>query len=577
MRSRTAELPPSRNMGFSFGFLLLLAAITSLFSLSACTSSVPVISDSGVKDSLAEVSEKEFTIASLLNIKGEYRGAAERYRKLLTAQPENAAIHYALSKAYVGLGVLDSARLYSEKSVLLNPDNEYYVGFLAALAHQMHDYLRAADLYRKLAVMKPGNAEALSNLALEYISADQPEKALGVAQEILTLDPKNEAALVQKLLIEIKLTHYQDAIGTVTALIGQGDGKEKLRHTLGELYLQTRKYDLASKTFRELLKENPASVPAWLALFEASVQSANHPAFLDDLNHFFDTSQVSLPQKIEFAKLFLVRSSTESMFAEPAMVMIGEIIRRHPGIAKVYALRGIAQMQQRNPAAAAIDFSKALQLDPAAVEIWEEFIMASLIQKEFVQAGDALYKAKKRFPAMTLRLKLLEGEYYFQTGKIKKAALLLEQVVHSKRAQKVKNLYLQACTTLAFCYDALGYRQKSIRLYETVLDLEPDNILMMNNLAYVLALQGKELPRAKEFALKVVALEPANAGYLDTLGWVLFQMGEYEKAREILEKAMQMSPFETEIVGHLEKVYEKLGNLEKSLEMKEKIRKLKVK
>ncbi|MEI7825853.1 MAG: tetratricopeptide repeat protein [Chlorobiaceae bacterium] len=577
MRSRIPELRVSRNSGVSIGSLLLLVAIFSLFSLSACTSSVPVISDSGVKDSLAEASVKEFAIASLLNTKGEYRGAAERYRKLLTAQPENAAIYYALSKAYVGLGVLDSARTYSEKSVLLNPGNEYYARFLAALAHQMHDYGRASDLYRKLAVMEPGSVEQLYNLATEYISADQSEQALAVFQEILALDPKNEAALVQSLLIELKLTHYQDAIGTLTALIGQGDGTEKLHLTLGELYLQTKTYDLASRTFRELLKENPGSVPAWLALFEASVQSTNHSAFLDDLNHFFDTRQVSLQQKIELAKLLLVRSSTESIFAEPAMVMIGEIIRRYPGIGQVYALRGIAQMQQRDAAAAAIDFRKALLLEPGAVEIWEEFITASLIQKEFVQAGDALTKVKKRFPATTLRLKLLEGEYYFLTGKIKTAALLLERVVQSKHAQKEKSLYLQSCIYLAFCYDALGYHDKSIRLYEIILDLDPDNTLMMNNLAYEFALQGKDLSRAKELAIKVVAMEPANAGYLDTLGWVLYMMGEYEKSRGILEKAMGLSPLESEIVEHLGKVYEKLGNLEKALEMKEKLRKLKTK
>ena len=577
MRSRIAELLVSRNNGVSIGSLLFLIAISSFLFLSACTSSLPVLSGCIVPDSLAEGSKREFAIASLLNTKGEYRGAAERYRKLLTAQPENAAIYYALSKAYVGLGVLDSARLQSEKSVLLNPGNEYYAGFLAALAHQMHDYGRASDLYRKLAVMEPGSVEPLSNLAMEYISADQSEKALAVFQEILALDPKNEAALVQKLLLEIKLTHYQDAIGTLTALIGQGDGKEKLRLTLGELYLQTGKYDLASSTFRELLRENPGSVPAWLALFEASVQSTNHSAFLDDLNHFFDTRQVNFPQKIELAKFFLVRSSTESAFAEPAMVMIGEIIRRHPGIGKVYALRGIALMQQRDAAAAAIDFRKALLLEPGAIEIWEEFITASLIQKEFVQAGDALSKAKKRFPAMTLRLKLLEGEYYFLTGKIKTAAPLLEYVVQSKQAQKEKSLYLQSCIYLAFCYDALGYHDKSIRLYETILDLDPDNILMMNNLAYEFALQGKDLSRAKELAIKVVAMEPANAGYLDTLGWVLYLMGEYEKSEEILEKAMELNPLEAEIVEHLGKVYEKLGNLEKALEMKEKLRKLKAK
>ncbi len=530
-----------------------------------------------VPDSLADVSKREFVVASLQSVKGEYRDAVVRYGRLLSAQPSNAAIYYALSKAWVGLGVLDSARIYSEKSVLLNPGNKFYLGFLATLSHQLRDYGRAIELYRRLAAIEPGNAELLSTLAIEYIAANQPEKAIAVFQEMLTLDPKNETTLVQMLLIEIKLDHYQDAIGTLIKLIEQGDEKEQLRLTLGELYMQNRQYDLASKTFHELLSENQGSVPAWLALFEVSVQSGNHPAFLVDINRYFNTNQVTLPQKIELAKLFLVRASRESSFLDPVIVMIGEIIRRHPDHGKLYALRGIAQMQKQEAAAALIDFRKALRLDPGSIEIWEEFVTAAIIKKEFRLAAEALHNVKIRFPVRSLRIKVLEGELFFQTGKLKKAAFLLEKVVHLKKAQKEKNLYLQACSTLALCYDTLGFREKSVNLYEIILALEPDNIVMMNNLAYLLSVQGKELSRAKELALKVVAREPSNAGYLDTLGWVLFRMGEFEEARKVLEKAAELDPREAEIADHLGKVYEQLGNMEKALEMKEKAKKLKVK
>ncbi|NTV04890.1 MAG: tetratricopeptide repeat protein [Chlorobiaceae bacterium] len=577
MQSRIVELPASRNYRMSFGFFLFVALLSSVMFLSACSTTQPLRSGSTVSDSLAENLKREFVIASLQSAKGEYRGAADRYQKLLSVQPSNAAIHYALSKAYFGLGVLDSARLHSEKSVSLNPDNKYYLGYLAALSHEMHDYGRAADLYRQIAVLEPGSTEPLASLALEYLAADQPEKALSVFHEISALDPKDEATQLQMLFMEIQLTHYQDAIGTLTGLIEQGDGKEKLRLTLGELYLQTKQYDLASKTFRELLSENPASLSAWLSLFEVSVQSGNHPVFHDDLDRFYNTGKVTLDQKIDLAKLFLVRSYRETSFTDPAYVMIGEIIRRFPGNSQIYALRGTANLQKQDAAAAVIDFKKALILTPGRVAVWEDLVTAYLIQKQFRLAEVTLHKAKKRFPSMTFRLRLLEGELLFQTGKVKKAAVMLEALIRQKNAKIEKSLYLQACTTLAFCYDKLGLSDKSIRLYESILKLEPTNLLMTNNLAYLLALQGKELLRAKELAMKAVAAEPANAGYLDTLGWVLFRMAEYEQSREILEKAVGLDPREAEISDHLGQVYEKLGNLGKANEMKEKVRKLKAK
>ncbi|MEI6756729.1 MAG: tetratricopeptide repeat protein [Chlorobium sp.] len=557
---------------------LRTGAILSLVFLSACSSRT-VISEGSLtlSDSLAEAAKREFVMASLLSTKGEYRGAVDGYRKLLPVQPSNAALHYALSKAYVGLGAIDSARMYSEKSVQLSSGNKYYLRFLAYLSHQMNDYVRAADLYRQVATLEPGSTEALSTLALEYLSADQPEKALAVFQEILRIDPMNESTQAQVLLLEVKLTHYHDAIGTIKELIDQGDGREKLRLTLGELYLQTKQYDLAFKTYREVLHDNPRLIPAWLALFEVSVQSASPQTFRDDLNLFYDTNKATFEQKIELAKLFLVRSLRDSSFVEPAFVMIGEINKRHPDKSEVYVLRGKAKLQQQEVESAVGDFRKALALEPANLDIWEDLVIAHLRQKKFREAEATLFMAKKRFPSKALRLRVLEGEMLFQSGKARQAVLLLEGVVLPKNARKEKVLYLQAGSTLALCYDKLGFADKCVRLYETMLEIDPDNILMMNNLAFVFAEQARELPRARELAMKVVAAEPGNAGYLDTLGWVLFRMGEYEKAREILEKAVALDSREAEILDHLAEVYQKLGNLQKAEEMRQKSSKLKEK
>ncbi|NMW19034.1 MAG: tetratricopeptide repeat protein [Chlorobiaceae bacterium] len=573
MYSRIGKLSAyllDRRRFFSF---VLSCAIFPVIFLSSC-STRPVLSGKLPSDSLAEATKREFVAATLLCAKEEYRGAADCYQKLLTVDPSNAAIHYALSKAYAGLGAIDSARFYSEKSVLLNPGNKYYLSFLAAIAHQMHDYSRAADLYRQLAALEQGSAEPLSYLALEYLAAEQPEKALAVFQEILAIDPKDKTAQAQVLLMEIKLLHYHDAISTVMELIEQGNDKDKLSLTLGELYMQTRQYDLAVKAFREVLHENPRFLPAWLALFEVSVQSNNRPVFLEDLNRFYNTHQVSLEQKIDLAKLFVVRSSQDSSFVEPSFAMIDEINKHYPNNSNVYALRGNIKLLHGQEAASIADFKKSLLLDSGNIDIWEDLVAAYLTLKEYRQAEKTVSIVIKRFPTRPLRFRALEGEVCFQTGSIKKAVLLLEKVVQPQVAKKDKQTYLQAGSILALCYDKLGLPAKSIRLYDAILDIDAGNVFMMNNLAYLLAVQGKELSRAKELALKAVAAEPENASYLDTLGWVLFKLGEYDKSCETLEKAAGINTREPEILDHLFQAYEKLGNPEKAHEMNAKMKKL---
>ena len=573
MDSRTGKLPAHRFDRLRLFFFVLGGAMFSIISLSSC-SSRPVLSGMPVSDSLFEASKREFVAASLLSAKEDYQGAADGYKKLLILQPSNAAIHYALSKAYVGLGLIDSARQHSEKSVVLDSANKYYLRFLAGLSHQMHDYPRASDLYRQLVALEPGSPEPLTYLALAYLAAEQPEKALAVFNELLALDPKDKTLQAQVLLMQIKLLHYNDAISTVMDLIEKGNGKEKLSLTLGELYMQTEQHDLASRTFRGVIQENPGFIPAWLALFEVSVKTKNRPVFLEDLNRFYDSNQVSLQQQIDLAKLFIVRSNKDSTFVDPSFIMIEAINKRHPNNSKVYALRANVKLLHNQEAESIHDFKKALTLDSGNISIWEDLVAAYLTLKENRQAEKTVAIIKKRFPVRPLRFRAMEGEVCFRTGNVKKAALLLEKVVQPNVAHKDKQLYLQAGSTLAVCYDKLGFSDKSIRLYESILDIDAGNIFMMNNLAYVLAERGKELSRAKELALKAVTAEPENASYLDTLGWVLFKLAEYDKSREHLEKASALDTREPEILDHLAQVYQKLGNPEKAQELMAKMQKL---
>ncbi len=546
-------------------FLLSLLLLLACFSRQALSVPLPAV------DSLAEATKREFVAASLLSAKEDYRGAVDRFRPLLASEASNAALHYALSKAYASLGVLDSARIHSEKSVELDSGNKYYLDFLAVLSHHMNDYGRAAALYRQLATLEPGDTQPLISLALEHLAAGQPEKALEVFQEILKLDPKDETARAQVVLMEIKLLHYNDAIGTLTEFIRQGEGEEKLRFTLGELYTQTKEYDLALTTFRKLLQENPALVSGWLALFDVSVLSKNRTAFLQDLDWFHHTSQVSRKQKRELAKLFVIRSFRDTLFVDPALLMLDEIKKREPRNSELYLLSGKVRLQRDEGVQEAVeDFKKALALKPGDISNWENLVVASLMQKEFRVAREIVRKAKQRFPIMTLRLQVLDGEVFSRSGEIKKAVAVLEKAIQSKKIRRDKELYLQAGSTLGFCYEKLGLEEKSIHLYERILHFDPGNIVMMNNLAYIFALRGEELSRALDLATKVVAAEPSNAGYLDTLGWVLFRMGEYESALASLEKAVALDSREVEILDHLTEVYEKLGMQQKAEETRKK-------
>jgi len=91
----------------------------------------------------------------------------------------------------------------------------------------------------------------------------------------------------------------------------------------------------------------------------------------------------------------------------------------------------------------------------------------------------------------------------------------------------------------------------------------PDGLfaLMLNNLAYVEALGRVNLLDALKMATVAAQLEPTQAAYLDSLGWVEYQMGEHRKGAFHIEQAVRLHlPRESaEMYYHLGAAYARLG------------------
>ncbi|MFQ5797617.1 MAG: tetratricopeptide repeat protein, partial [Bacteroidota bacterium] len=125
---------------------------------------------------------------------------------------------------------------------------------------------------------------------------------------------------------------------------------------------------------------------------------------------------------------------------------------------------------------------------------------------------------------------------------------------------------IQALSTLALTYDNLKRYADSDRIYEQALKLDPNNHLILNNYGYSLADRGIQLERALKMAKEAVRQQPENSSYLDTLGWVYFKLGEYEKARRYITEAIEAGDTSAVIHEHLGDVYWKLNKPDKALE-----------
>jgi tetratricopeptide (TPR) repeat protein len=106
--------------------------------------------------------------------------------------------------------------------------------------------------------------------------------------------------------------------------------------------------------------------------------------------------------------------------------------------------------------------------------------------------------------------------------------------------------------------------KEAFEAYEEAIKANPNNYFAINNYAYYSSLKKQNLERVKKLSKRMIEANPENATFLDTYGWVLFQMEEYDVAEKQLKKAAEINPSGT-IVEHYGDVLFKLGNTKEAL------------
>lgn len=111
----------------------------------------------------------------------------------------------------------------------------------------------------------------------------------------------------------------------------------------------------------------------------------------------------------------------------------------------------------------------------------------------------------------------------------------------------------------------LGKTDKAIETYEQVIRDEPDNVVALNNLAWLYGLDRN--PRALVLAESALQEAPDNPGIQDTCGWLQVQNGNFEEGRQLLEKALRQLPDSPEIRYHYAVALYQTGERDKALGM----------
>jgi cellulose synthase operon protein C len=167
------------------------------------------------------------------------------------------------------------------------------------------------------------------------------------------------------------------------------------------------------------------------------------------------------------------------------------------------------------------------------------------------QAGEALENYRRAHQTEPSTDTLLR-QFRMMAGKDDKAALQLVEQWLKTHPNDVAVL-----RALADGQARIGNYAAARKSYESLLKLVPEDGTTLNNLANVL-FRLKDTSAVK-IAEQAVAKSPGNAYAIDSLGWILFQNGQIDRALQLLREARLRMPENSVFRFHLGMALAKVG------------------
>jgi Flp pilus assembly protein TadD len=118
---------------------------------------------------------------------------------------------------------------------------------------------------------------------------------------------------------------------------------------------------------------------------------------------------------------------------------------------------------------------------------------------------------------------------------------------------------------LGVCELRRGRIEEGVNHFRKAIDIQGEFPLFYNNLAYAYAEANEYLNESLKMAKEALKVEPGNPVYLDTLGWVYFKRGVFDRSIELLQDALDRAPAKAEIRSHLVSVYRWMGREDEAI------------
>jgi putative PEP-CTERM system TPR-repeat lipoprotein len=465
---------------------------------------------------------------------------------LSASDPKQYQADLALISAHLQRGEFDKALAAVAELEKKQPKNPLTYNIKGAAYAGMRDNAKARAAFEKALEVQPGYLPAARNLALLDIQERKPEDARRRYEEMLAKDPQNETLLLAlaevlaltnrppdevKAALERAIAAAPGSTRSRLALVGYytniGDYKSALTaaqaaqtafpndptvlETLGAVQRAAGETTKAIETFKRLVQLQPQNQQAAMRLADAQAAAKDYDGAIATLRGIVSSAPDQTQAWIALAKTYYISGRPEEAISEARRLQ-----KERPDRALGFALEGEVLAAQKKWADAATAFNDGL--------------------------------TRQAIPLLQAR----RYECLLNAGMTSQASASMAQWMKQHPKDTTMHIFLAEQSQNKKDYpDAIAH-------YRAALKIEPDNALLLNNLAWVLAESGDST--ASQLAEQAYRQAPFNANVVDTYGWALVQNGQTAKGVELLRAASNLAPNNPEIRLHLGKALLKTGD-----------------
>ena len=479
-----------------------------------------------------------FLEAMRLKEKKDYASAFGLLQHCLDIHPNAASALYEVSQYYMFLRQVPQGQEALEKAVANAPDNYWYSQGLASLYQQQNELDKAVTLLEQMVVRFPAKQDPLFNLLDLYGRQEKYDEVISTLNRLEKRMGKNEQLSMEKFRIYLQMKDDKKAFQEIESLVQEYPMDMRYQVILGDVYLQNGKKQEAYDVYQKVLAAEPDNPMAIFSMASYYKQTEQEELYQQQLDTLLLNKKVTPDTKVGVMRQMIVENEQADKDSTQIIALFDRIMKQEqddPQIPMLYA----QYLLSKNMEAESVPvLEQVVDLDPTNKAARMMLIGAAVKKEDYKQI------IKVCEPGIEATPDALEFYYYLavaynQAEKPDSVISICKRALEHKTADGKKEIVSEFYSILGDMYHTQKQMKEAYAAYDSALVYNPSNIGALNNYAYYLSVERRDLDKAEEMSYKTVKAEPNNATYLDTYAWILFEKGNYAEARIYIDNAMK--------------------------------------